>query len=387
MARIVYIVTQPITARYLLNGQLAFLQEKGIELFLITSPGEDLDVAVKREGVSVYPVPMQREIHPLADLISLIRLFRVLQRLKPQIVNAGTPKAGLLGMIAALLAGVPIRIYMLRGLRLETKSGWQKFVLIQTERIASLCAHHVICVSSSLVQKAIRFRLVDPSKLRVLGKGSSNGVDVERFATPPPNTKKLMLEQLGIPEQAPVIGFVGRITKDKGVKELVEIFDRLLSSFPNLHLLVLGDFEQGDPVDPNVQQRLKSFRQIIRPGFVFDTSHYYQLMDVLVFPSHREGFPNAPLEAAAVGVPTVGFAVTGVVDAVDNGISGILVPPFDVTEMVHAISQYLSDPSLRQSHGQAARNRVFQWFQQKEVWERLYQFYSSVLTDSMPAKV
>jgi glycosyltransferase involved in cell wall biosynthesis len=381
MARIVYIVTQPITARYLLKGQLSFLRQKGMETFLITSPGQDLMVAADREKVEVYTVFMHREIRPFADLISLFRLFRLLRKLKPDIVNASTPKAGLLGMIAAFLAGVRIRIYTLRGLRLETKSGWQRFLLKNTERIASLCSHKVICVSRSLLAKSVAFRLVNPSKILVLGEGSSNGLDAAPFQIVLSAEEKEQLHmRLGIPGNVPVVGFVGRITKDKGAEELIRVFDILLASIPNLHLLIIGDFEEGDPVDSNIARRIKNSPQIIHAGFVPDPASFYQLMDILIFPSHREGFPNAPLEAAAAGIPTVGFEVTGVVDAIENGITGMLVSPFDLQALSIAILRYLQDHTLRQAHGQAGRQRVLKSFQQNDVWEKLYREYCDLLS-------
>lgn len=362
-----------MTARFLLRGQLSFMKNKQWEPFLITSPGADLKVVSEREGISVLTVPMEREIHLWKDCLAFLRLYSLLRNLKPDIVNAGTPKAGLLGMLAAWMARVPLRIYTLRGLRLETKKGLARFVLSLTERIAAACAHRVICVSDSLRKRYLALNLSRENKMVVLGAGSSNGVDVKRFSGT--GDKEALRISLGIPADAPVVGFVGRLTQDKGVVELVNGFELLLQQIPNVRLVVLGDFEKGDPLNDSLISKIKKHRQIVLTGFVEDTAAYYSLMDVLAFPSHREGFPNAPLEAGACEVPTVGFKVTGTEDAIENGITGRLIDPYNVSDFVDALMLYLKDKKLRTEHGRAARQRVVQYFQQEKVWNALNQEY------------
>lgn len=368
--RIAVLVTHPMTARLLLRGQLRFLAAAGHQVTLVTSPGPDLEGVAEAEGVAIETVPMAREIRPFKDLRALVRLTRLLRRLRPDLVNAGTPKAGFLGMLAARWARVPARVYTLRGLRLETARGLKRRVLLWTERTACASAHRVLCVSPSLRRRAVELRLVDASKTAVPGAGSSNGVEVERFeaAVAGRERTRALREELGLAAEPPVVGFVGRLTRDKGIVDLAEAFDRVSEALPETRLLLLGDFEEGDPVPPALVERLRRDPRVHLAGFVPDTAPFYPLMDVLAFPSRREGFPNAPLEAAAAGVPTVGTRATGVVDAVVDGSTGTLVRIADAEGLAGALLPYLRDPELRRRHGEAARERVRRLFRRERVW-------------------
>lgn len=379
--RLACLATDPITARFLMAGQLGYLKQCGFDVTLIAGPGEDLEVTAERENVRGISVPMSREITPLQDWRSLRQLTEVLQELKPDIVNAGTPKAGLLGMLAAMRAQVPVRIYTLRGLRMETATGLKRLILTTTERIAARCAHKVICVSPSLRQAFIDFRLGDASQTVVLGGGSSNGVDTTRFAsTPERQAEGLILRRtLGIPDDARIIGFVGRLTRDKGVAELVATYASLLHEFEDLHLLLVGGFEEGDPLSLEMRDAIWTHPNIHITGFVNNTAAYYSAIDLLVFPSHREGLPNVPLEAAAAGRPTAGFAATGTVDAVQHGVTGTLVPVGDIHGLAEAVRSYLNDADLLLQHGSNARHRVETQFRREVIWQQLAVLYNNEL--------
>lgn len=380
--KLAYVTTHAISAENLMNGQLTFLRERGFDITVIAAPSESLDIVREREQVSTIPIPIEREISPAADARTLAKLCGILRQLRPDIVNAGTPKAGLLGMIAAKLTRVPVRLYTLRGLRLETTSGFKERLLATTERIAASCAHQVICVGDSLRQEFVRRRLVAARKTIVLRHGSSNGVKAERFQYSAEQFLQIgqLRASLEIPADAPVIGFVGRLTRDKGIVDLHEAFTRLLDEFPDLRLVLIGWPEEGDPVPADVWQSIQEHPQIIRTGAIKDPSLHYGLFDVFVFPSYREGFPNVPMEAAAAGVPVVGYSATGTLDAVVDGLTGTLVPLQDSTALALATAEYLRNPFLGRRHGEAGRRRALTDFRREDIWQALADLYCGWLS-------
>jgi glycosyltransferase involved in cell wall biosynthesis len=366
----------------LMRGQLAFLREAGFEVTVISSPGVELEAAGRSEEIETLAVPMAREVSPWTDLKSLVQLYRVIRRLRPSITNVGTPKAGLLAGIAAWLARVPCRFYTLRGLRCETTRGLKRRILLLSERIACMCAHRVICVSESLRQRAVALGIVQPHRALVLGSGSSNGVDTSRFLLTPLllNRAAELRQELKIPLEAQVVGFVGRLTRDKGVAELVKAFSRLCETSPIVWLLLVGDFEDGDPLPPDVRRAIETDSKIIRTGLVPEATIYYHLMDVLALPSYREGFPNAILEAHAAGKAVVATRATGIADAIVDGVTGVLVPVGDAEALAKGLESLLKNKDLATGMGSAGRERVRREFQQERIWGGLAREYSRLLS-------
>jgi glycosyltransferase involved in cell wall biosynthesis len=258
-------------------------------------------------------------------------------------------------------------------------------MLAAAERLATASAGTVVCVSDSLRQRYLELRLAPAAKTIALEPGSSNGVDVERFRPAAPGEAAALRRQLGIPAAAPVVGFVGRLTRDKGVADLVEaFFGTVIEQHPEARLLLVGDHEQGDELSAQVHERLGDPR-VVLTGFVNDTGGFYRAMNVLALPSYREGFPNTPLEAAASAVPVVGYAATGTVDAVVHGESGSLVPVGDRQALAAALVTEIADPGTAMRHGRAGRERVLQSFTRERVWQAWADIYRAAAAGPAPS--
>ena len=368
-------ITHPQTC-LTLTGRLRALREAGFRVTLIASPGELVNRTAAEEGVEAIGLPMERGIAPFADLVSLVRLWWVLLLLKPDLTEFSTPKAGLLGGIASWLAGVPTRVYMLRGLKLETSQGFKKRLLLATERMAAACAQVVLCNSSSMRVEALALGVATDAKVRMLGEGSSNGVDVVRFSPGASDVRK----RLNLPTDDPVIGFVGRLTRDKGVPELVEAFDAILKAEPRAHLLLVGWFDTcEDALGIDWRQRIARHPRIHCTGFVADTAPYYRAMDVMVLPTWREGFPNVVLEAAASGIPVITTLSTGARDSVVSEVTGLLIPPGYPEAISDAVLKLLRDPERRQRMEDAARKWVAAHYSDTHVLRLAVSFYQGLL--------
>ena len=367
----------------LLRGQLGYLKAAGFCPAALSSPGPRVDDMRAEEHIPVFTVQMQREISPARDLLSLLLLWRLLRRLRPAICNVGTPKAGLLVGLAAWFNRVPCRIYTLRGLRLETATGAKRRILHLTERIACACAHRVVCVSPSLRQRVVEFGLVRWEKTVILGSGSSNGIDCSRFAPTPDKIARAneIGCKLGIEPGHPVVGYIGRFTRDKGVPELLTAFRSVRQRFPDARLLLIGSYEQGDPVPPETRAAIDNDPGVMHIDFTPDTAPYYLLMDVFVLPTHREGFPNTVLEAQAARRPVVTTRATGATDAVCHGVTGFVVPVNDAAAMADALGVLLSDRGLAERMGRAGYERVSKEFQQEIIWKELLVFYRDLMTE------
>jgi lipopolysaccharide/colanic/teichoic acid biosynthesis glycosyltransferase/glycosyltransferase involved in cell wall biosynthesis len=379
--KLVHIMTVP-QSLFFLTRQVRFMKDRGFEVHAIASPGPALGRFGREEGIPTYSVEMPRRISPLGDLVALVRLVRILRRIRPTIVQSHTPKGGLLGMIAAFLAGVPVRIYTLHGLPLETARGLKRVLLRWTEKISCLLANQIIPVGPSLRRTGVAEGLAPAVKMKVLGKGTINGVDALGRFNPclqaQSEGRAVRLAQ-GIPPDACVIGFVGRIVRDKGLEDLVQAWKSLREEHQDLHLLVVGAFEPQDPISKSSEDILRSDPRVHLTGNVDSMRPMYSAMQVLVLPTYREGFPTVPLEAAAMGLPVVATRVTGCVDAVLDGVTGTLVPAKDPDQLRDALRTYLDDPELGLERGRAGRERVLREFRQEVVWENFNREYRRLL--------
>lgn len=375
--RLLHAVTVPVSLNFF-RGQIGYLRSRGFDVQAVSSPGEEAELAREREGITVHEVPMNRGISPLADLVSLWRLIKLMRRVKPDIVHSHTPKAGLLGTIAARLTGTRGVMLSIFGLPQMTSRGLKLRLLNTMTRFSCRLANRVWCDSHSMRQHLIENKLCRPEKIVVLGHGSSNGIESQQNFNPASysaENRRALRAQYGIPQDAITVCFVGRIVADKGMRELAGAWRLLREKFPDLHLLIVGPFEPQDPLDPRDEELLRTDSRIHLAGMRQDVPLHLAAVDLLVNPSYREGFNVALLEASAMGLPVVATRVPGCADPVVEGVTGTLVPVRDATALAQAIETYVLDAALRARHGTAGRERVVRDFQPQRIWQELEQNY------------
>lgn len=379
--KVLHVTTVPLTLPFL-AGHVAHAKSKGFEVHALSSPGEPLGEFGREMQIDVHAVRMPRRITPLGDLVALWRIVRVMRRVRPAIVDGHTPKGGLLAMMAAALCRVPVRIYHLHGLPLLTATGLKRGILRGTEWTACRLAHQVICVSESVREVMIAKGLCPAGKIKVLGQGSIDGVEADRTFNPArvlPEAGQGVRARYRIPEGVPVVGFVGRVVRDKGVSELAQAWRALREEWVSLHLLLVGPFESQDPIPADVEAELRGDPRVHLAGMVHDMPSVYRALDVVVLPTYREGFPASLLEAAAMELPVIATRVPGCVDAVRDGETGLLVPARDALALAAAIRAYLRDPELRRRHGVNGRHRVLRDFDPETMRDALGREYLRLL--------
>lgn len=369
----------------ILKGQLAFMQQH-FEVIGVTGYDKKHFTEVKeREGIRMHAVEMQRNIAPLADFVSLWKLYRFFRKEKPDIVHTHTPKAGLLGMLAARLAGVPVRLHTVAGMPLMGVQGAKRKLLAGIERLVYACAHYVYPNSNGLKDFIIEQNFCDPKKLKVIANGASNGVNVNIYRPDfQENTvaENLQLRKnLGIEKDDLVLGFVGRIAQDKGIRELYAAFTALKNETDrSLKLLIIGPFEKHyGLLGGGLETVLENDPDVLLPGRFDDVRPFYSVFDIFVFPSYREGFPNVVMEAGAMGLPCVVTDINGCNEIISDGENGLIVPVKDSTALKNAVAQLIKNPQLRQSMRAAARPRILNLFRREIIWNGLLEEYKERL--------
>lgn len=376
---LMHVTTIPQTLGFF-RGQIGYLKENGFQVTVVSSPEPWLDQFAAAEQVRAIGVPLSRRVTPFADLVSLVRLVRAILGASPDIVHSHTPKAALLGTIAARLT-CRKAVLSIFGLPQMTREGAAKVALNAKTRFECALAHRVWCDSFSMRDFLITRKLCRPGKIVVLGNGSVNGVDAEGLFNPArfcPDQLIALRQRWQIPPDAFVIGFVGRIVRDKGIRELALAWKTLRARYPKLHVLMVGEPEATNPIDPNTQSILRHDERIHFTGYQ-EGCDIIPIMDLFVMPSYREGFGVSNIEAAAFCVPVVSTRIPGCVDSVADGFTGTLVAPRDAEALTAAIVRYLEDPGLRRLHGEAGRRRVLAQFVPQRIWSELADLYQSVL--------
>lgn len=353
----------------LMKGQIEYLRDKGLDVHIVSSEGEEQKIYPSN---IVHVINMEREISIKNDIKSLYNMIKLFIKEKPQIVNSGTPKAGLIGTLAAFITRRPVRMYTVRGLRLETVTGLKYKILYAMEKLAMFCATDVIAISESLKKRIVSLGLEKKENISVLGYGSSNGINLDDYNKNDDYIPVTIANQL---ENHFVIGYVGRIVKDKGIREVVEVFKILKLKGYLVKLLVVGEIEEDDSIDKKYFNFLESNDDVILTGQVNKPVCYYNHMDVLLFPTYREGFGNVSIEAQAVEVPVITSNATGAQDTVDDEQTGFIVDIGDYKAMANKTETLMNNEILRQRLGTNARVRVAKRFKSEIVWKHLETIY------------
>jgi len=379
--KLVRVTTVPISMDKLLHGQLRFMSTH-FEVTAISSDKEYLEKVGAREGVRTFPITMSRKITPLADLLAILKLYMFLKKEKPAIVHSHTPKAGLVAMIAAKLAGVPLRLHTVAGLPLLETKGIKRTILNWVEKLTYACATKVYPNSHGLQEIIVEEKFCAPSKLQVLGNGSSNGIDTDHFNPELFATEQnlALRRQLNIAPNDFVFVFVGRIVTDKGINEMVVAFVQHQILHPTSKLLLVGDYEADlDPLLPNTLHAIQTNDAIITTGFQSDVRPYLALSNALVFPSYREGFPNVVLQAGAMGLPSIVTNINGCNEIIQEGKNGVLVPTKNSEKLTLALNNFVEDANTFLQLQNHSRTSITARFKQQVIWEALLNEYSQLL--------
>jgi len=345
---IVIVSTVPFFLVNQLSSHIYNLKAKGMRITLVTSAGEELDEFIADDSIQVIPVEIPRKIQPLADLKALYILYQLFASKNFTIVHSTTPKAGLLCAIVAKLTGIPIRLHTFTGQVWATKTGLMKSLLQFLDKIIVTLNTHCYTDSPSQRQYLIDSKIASKDNLSTYSHGSLAGVDLKRFSPQrfDETHKRKIRQSLNIKDNVFVLTFIGRLIKDKGIYELLASFERIQSKFPNVHLIILGPMEEKDSF--KLLNTINNLPTVHWLGNVSEPEQYLSITDVLCLPSYREGFGTVVIEAAAMSVPTVGSNISGLVDAIEDGVTGLLVPKQNEKKFAFALEKLIVDPNYLQ---------------------------------------
>lgn len=380
MEKLIRVTTVPVSLENLLEGQLNFMQRE-YEVIAISSEAEKLHKLGNELGVRTYPVQMTREITPHKDLFSLWKLYRFFKKEKPLIVHTHTPKAGIAGMIAAKMAGVPLRLHTLAGLPLLEARGGRRKLLEMVEKITFQCATRIYPNSRRIHDYVLNNGYAPADKLKVLGRGSSNGIDTSFFDPGKINNseKEDLRKKLSISASDLVFVFVGRLVRDKGINELVSAFERLNQEQKSIKLLLVGPFEEElDPLKPETVKLIQKNNSIIEVGYQDDVRPFLAISNVLVFPSYREGFPNVVMQAGAMGLPAIVSNINGCNEIILEGVNGTIVPAKKTGSLYEAMKKMLLNKEWRNSLAREARRTIQENYERENMWKAILQEYKSL---------
>ena len=386
MKKLIRITTVPLSLKVLLKGQLRFMASNGFDVKGVSSEGEELREVRENEGIAVEAITMSRKITPFQDLKSLWEMWNFLRKEKPQIVHTHTPKAGIIGMLAARLAGVPHRLHTVAGLPLMEATGTKRKILNFVEKLTYSSATRVYPNSKGLYDFILQNNFTQSNKLKIIANGSSNGIDTAFFS--PDQVTEIervtLREKLNIQPDDFVFVFVGRIVSDKGINELIKAFSELQAAENNepagIKLLLVGGLENDlDPLNPETLAEINQNKDIISVGFQQDVRSFFAIADALVFPSYREGFPNVVMQAGAMGLPSIVSDINGCNEIIIEGENGLIIPSKNVEKLKEKMLTLAKDKNLYTKLKGNSRRMIENRYEQSVVWNALLEEYEGLL--------
>lgn len=378
MKKIVISYTIPTT--FIFSTEIiSSLKKEGYHITIISSNEIELQEVAKKLSVDYVSVAFTREFSIYKDLVALIQMILVLYKIKPKVVLGATPKAALISMIASRILNVRYRVYHVLGLPYETATGFKKHILVWVEKLTSLCATNILPVSTSLSSVYLsKFHFLK-EKMNAIASLTIAGVDIEKFDK---NRFSLYNDQIkkeiGIPNGFFVIGFVARLSVDKGIGDFIAFWEQMKLKYDNLVVLMVGDQDERDGFD------IKRLNDFFEDENVFHINHtnevekYMSVMDVFVLPSYREGFGNVNIEASSMKLPVISYNVTGCKDSVKDGFSGFLVEKNDIEALVLKVSYFIDSPLGIEKFGNQGRKYVEENFTRQKVAHDIVKYLNSL---------
>jgi len=365
---------------------MAFMSENGFDVIMISSDGKELKDVIENEKCRHFIIPLTRKITILKDLKATYNLYKLIRKEKPDIVHTHTPKAGIIGMLSSYFARVPIRLHTVAGLPLMEARGVKRFVLNFVEKLTYKCSTKVYPNSFGLKKIILNHRFISENKIKVIGNGSSNGIDTSYFDPELFSIEEntVLKTNLGIKKTDFVFIFVGRIVSDKGINELVEAFDKMCLVEENIKLLLVGPIEDElDPLQKKTKLLINNNDKIILVGYQNDVRPYFSISNCLVFPSYREGFPNVIMQAGAMKLPSIVSDINGCNEIIKNNINGLVIKLKCVDAIYDAMIKITSDKSLFNKLRLNSRDSIKIKYEREVYWGLLLKEYESIINKNL----
>lgn len=372
------VTTVPVSLKNLIVGQLPYMKAHGFQPVMISADGPERELVIQEQESPHIILNLTRKITLFQDLKALWQFYKLCRQYKPEIIHSHTPKAGIIAMLGGMLAGVPIRLHTVAGMYLLEAKGFRRFILELVEVLTYACATKIYPNSKALAEIITRDLYNNPEKLKVIGNGSSNGINTSFFSREalPAGEVQGVKERLGVSDKDFLFVFVGRLVKDKGMEELISAFKKLNQQHPHCKLLLVGPLEQDlDPISEECLQEIEHNPAILTVGYQNDVRPYLAISHALAFPSYREGFPNVPMQAACFDLPCIVTDINGCNEIIVEGENGLIIPPKSTEELYDAMEKVLTDENLYVHLSANARKMVVERYEQRHIWRLLLQEY------------